>query len=287
MSWIRLNRSLAIAVLTPVALLLAACSGSSAGGNQPAPAAQATQAPAAQVTQAPLAQATSPGETEAIAPVGATATGEISSPAIATSAATAEATLAATLAATVVPATPTTAAPATAAATAAAASANPPATCTPGALTPALTEGPYYKENPPENSTLAGPDAPGTHLTITGYVFDANCQPLAGARVDFWQADAQGQYDNTGYNLRGYQLTDAQGRYSVTTVVPGLYPGRTRHIHVKVTTPGGTTLTTQLFFANEAANSSDSIFAAQNVLEVQQDAGGAETATFNFVVNEK
>src|SRR5450756_875378 len=195
MKRIRLNKRLTIAVLALAALLLAACAGSSAGGNQPAPLAQATQATVAQAT--------------------------------------------ATVAATAAP-------------TAAAASVNPSAACTPGALTPALTEGPYYKANPPENSTLAGPGAKGTLLTITGYVFDASCKPLAGARVDFWQADAQGQYDNSGYTLRGYQLTDAQGRYSVKTVVPGLYPGRTRHIHVKVTTPGGTTLTTQLFFPNEA-----------------------------------
>ena len=238
MKQIRLNKSLTIAVMALAALLLAACAGSSAGGNQPAPLAQATQATVAQAT--------------------------------------------ATVAATAAPAAAATAAP-----TAAAASANPPATCTPGALTPALTEGPYYKANQPENSTLAGPGAKGTLLTITGYVFDASCKPLAGARVDFWQADAQGQYDNSGYNLRGYQLTDAQGRYSVKTVVPGLYPGRTRHIHVKVTTPGGTTLTTQLFFQNEAENSSDAIFAAQNVLNIQKSSSGGETAAFNFVVNGK
>lgn len=125
----------------------------------------------------------------------------------------------------------------------------------------------------------------GTKLTITGYVLNAACHPVAGARVDFWQADAAGQYDNSGYRLRGYQLTDAQGRYTVETVVPGLYPGRTRHIHVKVTPPGGgPTLTTQLFFAGEAANNRDSIFAQQNVLNVQKGADG-QLASFNFVIN--
>jgi protocatechuate 3,4-dioxygenase beta subunit len=154
----------------------------------------------------------------------------------------------------------------------------------PGALTPALTEGPYYKAGPPENSALAQSGVPGPKLTLTGYVFDANCKPIPGARVDFWQADGQGQYDNNGYTLRGYQVTDAQGRYSVETVVPGIYPGRTRHIHVKVTPPNGTTLTTQLFFPNEPLNSSDSIFAAQNVVTTSQGADG-EVATFNFEVN--
>jgi protocatechuate 3,4-dioxygenase beta subunit len=123
----------------------------------------------------------------------------------------------------------------------------------------------------------------GTRLTVTGYVLDARCKPIANARVDVWQADAQGQYDNSGYALRGYTMTDAQGRYTVETVVPGLYPGRTRHIHVKVTPPGGATLTTQLYFPGEAANSQDGIFDPATVMQIQQGAGG-EVGTFNFVV---
>lgn len=166
-----------------------------------------------------------------------------------------------------------------------AAAAQPNPACTPGALTPAETEGPYYKVNPPERSALTGPDTAGTKLTISGYVFGADCKAIAGARVDFWQADDAGQYDNSGYNLRGYQITDAQGRYTLETVVPGLYPGRTRHIHVKVTPSSGSTLTTQLFFPDEPENSRDGIFNAQTLLtDVQRSAAG-ETATFNFVVD--
>jgi uncharacterized protein (TIGR03437 family) len=40
---------------------------------------------------------------------------------------------------------------------------------------------------------------------------------------------------------------------------PGLYPGRTRHIHYKVTYPGGQTLTTQLYVAGEALNANDGV----------------------------
>ena len=63
------------------------------------------------------------------------------------------------------------------------------------------------------------------------------CQPVAQAKIEFWQANDAGEYDNSGYTLRGHQFTDAQGRYALQTVVPGLYPGRTRHIHVKVQAP--------------------------------------------------
>ncbi len=158
-----------------------------------------------------------------------------------------------------------------------------PIACTPGTLTPEQTEGPYYKTNPPESSDLLRPGMGGTKLTITGYVLDAQCRPVPGARVDFWQADSEGQYDNQGYTLRGYQVTDAEGRYTVETVAPGLYPGRTRHIHVKITPPNGPTLTTQLYFPDEPANARDNIFSPQLIMEVQKNADG-ETGTFNFVV---
>jgi hypothetical protein len=61
--------------------------------------------------------------------------------------------------------------------------------------------------------------------------------PAANALLDFWQANPNGAYDNTGYTLRGHQYTDANGYYTLTTIVPGIYPGRTEHIHVKVQAP--------------------------------------------------
>jgi protocatechuate 3,4-dioxygenase beta subunit len=123
----------------------------------------------------------------------------------------------------------------------------------------------------------------GTKLSLTGVVSDASCAPISGARVDFWQADAQGNYDNQGYRLRGYQLTDKQGAYRLETVVPGSYPGRTVHIHVKVTPPGGSTLTTQLFEPGVAGNDRDSIYNPALLMKMH-DANGAKVATFDFVV---
>ncbi len=155
--------------------------------------------------------------------------------------------------------------------------------CVPGALTPTQTEGPYYTANPPETNSLFQPGMNGTRLLLTGYVLDQACQPLPGARVDFWQADAAGVYDNTGYTLRGFTLTDAEGRYSMETVVPGEYPGRTPHIHVKVTPPGGATLTSQLYLPDAVANATDRIFSPALVVEIAQGADGL-VGSFNFVV---
>ena len=157
--------------------------------------------------------------------------------------------------------------------------------CTsPATLTPALTEGPYFKAGSPERTSLLDAGMPGTKLTITGYVLTPDCQPIAGAVLDFWQADSQGNYDNSGFTLRGHQFTDQSGYYQLETVVPGLYPGRTEHIHVKVQATGGPVLTTQLYFPDQAANQTDSIFDTSLVLPVQAASDGL-TATFNFVVN--
>src|SRR5258708_6618441 len=90
-------------------------------------------------------------------------------------------------------------------------------TCS-GTPTPSQTEGPYYKPGSPERTSLREPGLPGTPLTITGYVISTNCQPVAHAWLDFWQADSSGNYDNTGFNLRGHQFTDQQGHYHLETV---------------------------------------------------------------------
>ncbi len=104
-----------------------------------------------------------------------------------------------------------------------------------------------------------------------------------GARLDFWQADAGGSYDNSGYRLRGNQVTDAGGGYSLQTVVPGLYPGRTAHIHVKVSAPAKPVLTTQLYFPGQIRNQQDGIFNPDLLMQVR-DAADGKAATFDFIV---
>jgi protocatechuate 3,4-dioxygenase beta subunit len=151
-------------------------------------------------------------------------------------------------------------------------------------LTVAETEGPYFKTGSPETTSLVTDTTQGTMLTITGQVLSADGTPVANALLEFWQANANGQYDNSGYTLRGHQFTDANGYYTLTTVVPGLYPGRTRHIHVKVQAPNGPVLTTQVFFPDEAQNARDSIYDPSLLLNIQSNADGTQSATYNFVV---
>ena len=150
-------------------------------------------------------------------------------------------------------------------------------------LTPAQTEGPYFKASSPERTNLRG-TAGGTKLVLTGTVVTTDCKPVGRALVDFWQADGAGAYDNSGFAFRGHQFTDAQGRYSLETVFPGLYPGRTRHLHVKVQPAGGRVLTTQLYFPGEARNASDGIYRKECEVAMT-DASDGKNATFTFVLN--
>ena len=150
--------------------------------------------------------------------------------------------------------------------------------------TPPQTEGPFFTPNSPERRSLLEPGLPGTRLLVTGYVYSTDCQPVERALLEFWQADDNGQYDNVGYRLRGHQFTDADGRYEIETIVPGLYPGRTRHIHVKVQAPERPVLTSQLYFPDEPSNETDGIFHPDLVMDVE-DATDGRLGFFTFVLD--
>jgi protocatechuate 3,4-dioxygenase beta subunit len=152
--------------------------------------------------------------------------------------------------------------------------------------TPPQTEGPYFTPNSPQRSTLfeAGmAGMAGTRLRVGGLALSRGCRPLAHVLIDLWQADARGDYDNQGFRLRGHQFTDAQGRWQFDTIVPALYPGRTRHLHVKLQPPGGAILTTQLYFPGEAGNARDRIFDKRLLMNTAGD-GEHMIARYDFVL---
>jgi protocatechuate 3,4-dioxygenase beta subunit len=150
--------------------------------------------------------------------------------------------------------------------------------------TPRQTEGPYFTPNSPKRTSLLEAGMAGTPLVVAGMVLTRGCQPVANALVDFWQCDDAGNYDNSGYRLRGHQFTDAKGVYRLETIVPGLYPGRTRHIHVKVQAPRQPILTTQLYFPGERRNDRDRIFNPELLLRIA-DAPRRQQGRFDFVLD--
>ena len=147
--------------------------------------------------------------------------------------------------------------------------------------TPAITEGPFFESGSPERTNIR--DGDGTALVVSGVVMSTACETLAHAKLDFWHANADGEYDNEGYNFRGHQFSDDAGRFHLETIVPAIYPGRTRHIHVKVQPEGGSVLTTQLYFPNVSQNDDDDLFNAATLMNVS-DVGDGKAASFDFVV---
>ena len=124
--------------------------------------------------------------------------------------------------------------------------------------------------------------AKGT-ITLSGVVTDTQCAPVAQAKIELWHADPAGEYNNVGCRYRGHFFTADDGTFTVETVKAGLYPGRTRHFHVKVQPPDGSVLTTQLFWPDEQGNADDNIFDAGLVMYVASSAG-SETGSYQFVV---
>jgi protocatechuate 3,4-dioxygenase beta subunit len=102
--------------------------------------------------------------------------------------------------------------------------------------------------------------------------------------VDLWHADEKGQYDNIGFRYRGHVITEPDGAFRFRTIVPALYPGRTRHYHVKVQAPGSRLLTTQLYFPNEPANLRDGLFQRELLMRTA-DAGDGVAGQYDFILN--
>lgn len=149
--------------------------------------------------------------------------------------------------------------------------------------TPSDAEGPFFTPGSPARQSLRQPSAAGTPLVIAGRVRSATGALLTDVKLDFWHTDAGGDYDNRGFRFRGHQYTDAGGRYRLETIVPGAYPGRTRHVHVKVAADGHAPLTTQLYFPGDPRNRGDFLFKPALLLDVAES-GQEMLAGFDFVL---
>ncbi|MDB9526769.1 hypothetical protein PN498_12280 [Oscillatoria sp. CS-180] len=149
--------------------------------------------------------------------------------------------------------------------------------------TPSQTAGPFYLLHSPQRTSLIEPGLAGTPIILSGQVLSTRCEPIADVLLDFWHTDPQGEYDTSGYTFRGRQFTDAKGYYRLETILPGLYPGRTRHIHVRVQAPNQPAFTTQLYFPEEPLNQDDFLFQPELLVALEAN-GDRPQALFNFVV---
>src|SRR6202048_2886100 len=146
------------------------------------------------------------------------------------------------------------------------------------------TEGPCFKPIAPQHAELAEPDTKAQLVEINGQVLTRSCRPVEKALVDLWHANERGEYDNAGFLYRGHLFTDGEGRYRFRTILPALYPGRTRHYHIKVQAPGGPVVTTQLSFPDEPTNRRDGLFRRDLVMRIAEAPDGF-AARFDFVLD--
>jgi protocatechuate 3,4-dioxygenase beta subunit len=144
--------------------------------------------------------------------------------------------------------------------------------------------GPYFKPNSPERSDFVDTLADGHPISLEGRILSRSCRPVAHALLDLWHADQNGLYDENGFRYRGHMFSDAQGRYRFHSIEPAVYPGRTRHFHIKVQAREGPVLTTQLFFPGEPRNQVDALFRPQ-LLMIVSDTPALMSARFDFVID--
>ncbi len=173
--------------------------------------------------------------------------------------------------------------------------------------------GPYYQpgaQRLPAQATLPmRGDEKGTPLVFAGQVRDLDGNPIAGAEVDIWQADADGYYSGFAPhlpegNLRGVVVTGDDGRFEIRTVQPapyqiptdgpagkligaaGWHPWRPAHLHLIVGAPGHRAITTQLYFAGGEWLDSDVAEAVKPelVLDPQDQGDGTRRAEYDFVL---
>ncbi len=132
--------------------------------------------------------------------------------------------------------------------------------------------GPYYVSGTSKIVNLNTQNLPGEKIIVTGKIYGGvNKDKLVpNAMVEVWHADGGGIYHPIGdgkvadyaadkITLRGFVLTDAEGNYTFESIKPGLYPGRPRHFHYKVTANGYKTLVTQIYFTGDARTKDEGI----------------------------
>lgn len=163
------------------------------------------------------------------------------------------------------------------------------------------TLGPFFNsalmrdgENDLTRRMKDGPQAAGEVVEIQGQLRDCDGAPCPSALVEIWQADAAGQYGaESDPNFAGFGrfLTDGEGRYSFTTIVPGAVPGKGNawqapHISLSVYASGLLKrVTTRIYFPDETTNNDDPVLSGIDDVAVQSTLVARRVAESQFEFN--
>jgi protocatechuate 3,4-dioxygenase beta subunit len=182
----------------------------------------------------------------------------------------------------------------------------------PAGATESTVFGPFHREGAaemPMGSNIASHDANGTPAVVHGRVLDTEGRPIAGAKLDVWQANSDGFYDSQLPNadelqMRGIFRTGADGRYVVRTTRPVHYqipsdgpvgrmlkatnrhPWRPAHVHFAVSAHGFEPVTTHVFDSIDPYLNSDAVFGVKDSLIVDfQEHQARDTAASEFNID--
>lgn len=156
--------------------------------------------------------------------------------------------------------------------------------------TEATVFGPFFVEDSPRiepGGDLAG-GASGQPCWVEGTVRDTEGRPVAGARIEVWEADEDGfydvQYDDDRVAGRAHLFSEEDGGYRFWAVTPTPYPipddgpvgrmlaatgrspMRASHLHFMVDAPGLRTLVTHIFVRGDELLANDSVFGVKESL---------------------
>jgi hydroxyquinol 1,2-dioxygenase len=182
----------------------------------------------------------------------------------------------------------------------------------PAGCTESTVFGPFYVEDAP--SFELGQDvangAPGIPCTVRGTVRGLDGQPVPGAELQVWQADAEGKYDVQRAGLEGHQgrgvlHANDKGEYHFRSILAEAYPipddgpvgdmlratkrhpWRPAHLHFMVKAPGYETLITHVFRSDDGYLDSDAVFGVRQSLiaEWKPQPDGSHLVEYDFVLN--
>jgi protocatechuate 3,4-dioxygenase beta subunit len=160
--------------------------------------------------------------------------------------------------------------------------------CEAVAFTESYEEGPFYTPNTPYKTDFRRAGHQGRELELRGLVTDEQCRPIAGAVVDLWHADEHAAYDNINDAYRGHQFTEADGTFSLLSIVPPPYAfaglWRAPHIHAKVQGPRTPLLTTQIFFPDPSGISAHVQIERSLLAHMDAPVNGVVRASYHFVL---
>jgi protocatechuate 3,4-dioxygenase beta subunit len=170
--------------------------------------------------------------------------------------------------------------------------------------------GPFHREKAPKyplGASIAKKKSDGVPCLVSGTIRDPKGKPIANAKLDVWEAGADGFYDSQKgdeMNLRGVFHTDARGRFHFRCVRPeyypvpndgpvgkmlnatGRHPMRPPHLHFWITAKGYKPLITHLFVKGGRYLDSDAVFGVKPelIIDFRKGKDGVAKASYDFVL---